>query len=249
MRKLHLTRPLVSFDLETTGLNVISDRIIEISITKHNPSGSVETKTWRVDPQCLISEGAYQKHRISYADVDGLPQFAHYSGEILDFLAGADATGFNLVVFDIPMLQNEFKRCGINWATPNVIDVRYIYHKKERRDLSAAVKFYLGREHTGAHTAEADAIATMEILYKQVEVYPDLPDTVEGLVKFCSDAKLCDLACRFAIDEEGDYIYNFGPKRGTKVKVDPSTAHWMLKKDFLADTKEWAVKILSELGL
>ena len=248
---IELKRPLVVFDLETTGLSTRKDRIIELAAVKVNPDGSEVTKTWLLNPGVPIPKETSDIHGITDEIVAGCPTFAERAQEILDFFEGADIGGFNSDRFDIPCLEEEFARVGYNFNTASRkrIDVQRIYHKKEPRDLSAAVRFYLSRDHAGAHGAEADAVATMEILKKQFERYPDLPRSIPELDELLvpSDPLNADRNGLFRW-KDGEWIVNFGKKKGLSLKKlvinEPNFFRWMIKGDFDADARMIAADAL-----
>jgi len=183
MKSLQLERPLAFFDLETTGIDPGSDKIVEISVLRISPDGTRETRTRRINPGRPIPAGATAVHGIRDQDVQDEPEFRQIAKGLLEFLEGSDLAGFNVRRFDLPLLDREFRDCGqdLRAAERKVIDAMLIFHRKERRDLAAAVQFYLGRELEGAHGAEADIQATADVLEAQLERYPDLPHTVEEL--------------------------------------------------------------------
>jgi len=183
MGLLQLERPLAVFDLETTGIDPGSDRIVEISVLRIDPEGSRETRTRRINPGRPIPAAATAIHGIRDEDVRDEPGFAQIAKSLLQFLEGADLAGFNVRRFDLPLLDREFMDCGLDLevAERRVVDTMIIFHRQERRDLSAAVRLYLGREHEGAHGAESDTEATAEILEAQLERYSDLPRDVAAL--------------------------------------------------------------------
>ena len=184
---IHLERPLISFDLETTGLNIREDRIVEISCVKIGMDGSRDIRTRRLNPCIPISKEASSVHGITDEDVANAPRFEQIARSLYDFLCGCDLTGFNLEQFDLPMLSNEFERVGIEFPDGpiRIIDARRIYMAKEPRTLAAAYKFYCGEDLDGAHSAEADAIAAAEVLLAQVQRYEDLPADIQALHEFC----------------------------------------------------------------
>lgn len=245
--KLNLTRPLAIFDIESTGVNPRADRIIELSIVKLHPDGSKEVKTWLVNPEMPIPHESTEIHGITDRDVATCPPFLFVVDEVDAFLADCDLGGYNLLHFDIPILEEEFARCGRDLGADSrrVIDAQKIFHKKEPRDLSAAVRFFCGREHEGAHGAEADAIATLDVLEGQFERYPDLPTTIDGIEREFNniDPANVDRAGRFRW-ENGEVVVNFGKKKGAKLRDiaedDRGFLKWMLKSDFPIDTRKVA---------
>ena len=241
-RELKLERPLVSFDLETTGLDVHDDRIVEISCVKILEQGDREIRTYRLNPGRPISPEAISVHGIVDADVSHEPSFADLAQELLEFLSGADLTGFNLAHFDLPLLTREFERVGIQFPAPNtrVIDSRRIYTLKEPRDLSAAYRFYCDAELSGAHGAEADAKAAADILLAQIRKYTDLPTDLDDLEQACQADR------RHWVDSHGKFIWKnndivfgfgkyFSKKLRSVVAEDPGYLKWMLQSSFSDD--------------
>lgn len=194
MRNLRLTRPIVFFDLETTGTDPATDRIVEISVLRIEPDGREEVRTRRINPERPIPPEAAAVHGIRDEDVKDAPTFRQIARSLLAFIGEADLAGYNLRRFDLPLLERELRACGLDLDTSRrrVVDVMAIFHKKEPRDLAAAVRFYLGREHAGAHGAEADVRAAAEVLDAQLACYEDLPRTVEELARWCSSRPPAD---------------------------------------------------------
>ena len=245
-RALALERPLIVFDLETTGVDPDSDRIVEISACRMEPDGGRAWLDHRVNPGVAIPAGATAIHGISDADVANAPGFDELASEIEAFFEGADLGGFNVARFDLPVLDAEFRRAGRDpgLAGRQVVDVMTIFHRMERRDLGAAVRLYLGREHDGAHAARADVEATVGILEAQVRRYADLPETVEGLDAWCKAPPPGALDHgRRLVWTAGEAVVNFGPHRGRTlqdVAADPEARgflRWILGKDFDDDVK------------
>ena len=245
--KLHLERPLAVFDIESTGLNPRTDRIVELSIVRLEPSGERRVKTWLVNPETPIPREATEIHGITDREVQGKPPFLFVVDEVDAFLADCDLGGYNLLHFDIPMLEEEFARCGrdLNVEGRHVIDAQKIFHKKEPRDLTAAVRFFCGRDHDGAHGAEADALATLDVLEGQFERYGDLPATLPEVEREFNnlDPANVDRAGRFRWDN-GDVIVNFGKKKGERLRdlavSDRNFLKWLVKADFPFDTRKVA---------
>ena len=239
-----LKRPLVIFDLETTGISPRRDRIIELAAVKVLPDGSEETKCWLLNPTVHIPEETTAIHGISDEDVAKCPTFAERAREIAEFFDGSDVGGFNSDRFDIPCLEEEFVRVGINFnsAQRRRVDVQRIYHRMEPRDLSAAVRFYLGRNHDGAHGAEADAVATLGVLKAQLDRYSNLPRSVDDLDEYLvpRDPLNADRSGLFRW-KDGEWTVNFGKKRGESMRKlviqEPSFFRWMIKGDFEADAR------------
>lgn len=251
---LNLTKPLAFFDLETTGLNIASDRIIEISIVKINIDGTKEVKTKLINPTIPISPESTAIHGISDDDVKNEPSFKQISKELAKFLEGCDLAGFNSNRFDVPMLVEEFLRADVDFdiSKRKLVDVQNIFHKMEQRTLSAAYKFYCNNELVNAHSAEADTTATFEILEAQLSKYKDLKNDVGFLSEFTKMNNNVDLIGRIVYDENNVEVFNFGKHKGKSVKEvlekEPSYYHWMMNGDFPLYTKKVLTKIkLSEL--
>ncbi|MBP7166849.1 MAG: 3'-5' exonuclease [Bacteroidia bacterium] len=242
MIKLH--KPLAFFDLETTGITVGADRIVEISILKLMPDGSKSVLTKRVNPEIPIPEGASKVHGIYDKDVANEPTFKQVAPEISAFIGNADLAGYNSNKFDIPMLVDEFLRVEITFDMKGrrMVDVQNIFHKMEQRTLSAAYKFYCQKEIENAHSAEADIMATYEVFVAQLERYPDLAKDVDGLHQFTAMTQNVDLAGRIVFNEKKEEVFNFGKHKGRSVaevfEKEPSYYDWMLKGDFPAETKQ-----------
>lgn len=246
-KQLKLTRPIVCFDIESTGVDISKDRIIDIAFLKNMPSGEVFTVYYRVNPGVSIPEEATSVHGISNDDVKDVPPFEEYAQSIVEFITGCDFCGFNLINYDLPLLQEELLRAG--YCLPkdaNIIDAGNIFKKKEERTLSAAVQFYLNKSHEGAHGAIADTEATFDVLLKQIEVYPDLPETVEELAEFSKFGKRLDWAGKFTSDDNGVPHYNFGKYKGRPVSDDPTYLQWMMGANFTHDTKMWCARFLEQ---
>ena len=255
--KLNLKNPLVFFDLETTGTNINSDRIVEICYLKVYPNGNEESKTMRINPGRHIPEEASAIHGIYDADVKDCPMFKDVAKSIATDLEGCDLAGFNSNRFDIPLLAEEFLRAGvdIDMMKRKFIDVQVIYHKLEQRTLSAAYKFYCGKNLEDAHTAEADTRATYEVLKAQLDHYPEvLENDMAFLAEYSSYNKNVDFAGRIVYNEQGVEIFNFGKYKGMSVaevlKKDSGYFGWLMQGDFTLNTKNVLTKIrLRETGL
>lgn len=249
--QLQLKRPLAFLDLETTGINIVTDRIVEISYHKVYPNGREETKTIRINPEMHIPEKATAIHGITNEDVKNCPIFKEVAKEIARDLEGCDLAGYNSNKFDIPLLAEEFLRAGvdIDLMKHKFIDVQVIFHKMEQRTLSAAYKFYCDKDLTNAHGAEADAKATYEILKAQLDRYSDLKNDVDFLADFTTQTKNVDFAGRIIYNENGEEIINFGKYKGQKVtdvlKKDIGYYGWIMNGDFSLHTK----KILTTIKL
>jgi len=218
---LNLTRPLAFFDLETTGISVGADRIVEISILKLNPDGTKEILTRRINPVIPIPAQATAIHGISNEDVKNEPTFAELAHSLNNFLEGCDLAGYNSNRFDIPLLVEEFLRSDIDFEVKGrkMIDVQNIFHKKEQRTLSAALKFYCDKIHNMAHSAEADTIATHEILEAQLDKYPDLKNDTSFLHEYSTQTSNVDLAGRIVYNSQGVEVFNFGKHTGKAVET------------------------------
>lgn len=251
--ELTLRKPLVIIDLETTGVSIATDRIVEISGLKVMPGGAQEWLTMRLNPGIPISPEATRIHGITDADVANEPHFKDVAKRIAGFLEGCDLAGFNSMKFDIPILCEEFLRVNVDFnpARHRYVDVQVIYHKKEQRTLGAAYKFYCDRELENAHSAQADAAATYEILKAQLDRYPDLENDIEKLSSYSSFNNNADLAGRIVFNEQGLEVFNFGKHKGKPVeqvlKEEPSYYSWMMNGDFPLNTKQvlTAIKLRS----
>ena len=255
-RSLRLSRPLAFFDLETTGTDIGQDRIVEIAVLKLLPDGTEEIFQSLINPGIEIPPSATEIHGISDADVRAKPQFAQIADRLTKFLEGCDLAGFNVMRFDLPLLKSEFSRAGMGWPEQEVrvVDAHIVYQEKERRDLTAAVKYYCGEEHSEAHSALADARATRRVLEAQVHRYPDLPNTVDGLDSFCKEARptrFVDSGYWFS-SKDGVLTFNKSQYRGEALsqvaRADPGFLEWMLSTDAPADTKELVRKALADVG-
>ncbi len=248
--KLNLKNPLVFFDLETTGTNINSDRIVEICYLKVYPNGNEETKTMRINPEMHIPEQASAVHGIYDEDVADCPTFKDVARRIAADIEGCDLAGFNSNRFDIPVLVEEFLRAGVDvdLMKHKFVDVQVIYHKLEQRTLSAAYKFYCEKNLEDAHTAEADTRATYEVLKAQLDRYPDvLENDIKFLSEYSSFSKNVDFAGRIVYDDNGVEVFNFGKYKGIPVaevlQRDPGYYSWILNGDFTLNTKNVLTKI------
>lgn len=251
--KLKLERPIAFFDLETTGINVSKDRIVEIAILKIQPDGQQEMKVKRINPEMPIPIESSEIHGIYDKDIADSPTFKQIAKSLYIFLSDCDFGGFNSNHFDIPMLVEEFLRAGIRLDVDDkkLIDVQNIFHKKEQRTLVAGYKFYCDKDLTDAHSAEADIRATYEILEAQLEKYDDLENDVSALHDFSQRKKLVDLAGRMAYNENDVAVFNFGKHRGVPVAdvfaKEPGYYGWLINGDFPLYTKEKFKDIWEEL--
>jgi DNA polymerase-3 subunit epsilon len=246
---LKLEKPIVFFDLETTGVNIATDRIVEISILKVFPNGNKESKTWLVNPEVEIPKEAAEIHGITNEKVVTEPTFKELAPEVSKMIEECDLAGFNSNRFDIPLLAEELMRAGIDFDMNDrkAVDVQTIFHKKEQRTLSAGYQFYCGKELEGAHGAEADTNATYEILLAQIEKYDDLENDVKSLSEFSTHGKRGDFAGFILINDDGQEIFSFGKYKGRTVeevlKENPGYNNWIQNADFPLYTK----KVLREI--
>ena len=248
MIKLNLKRPLVCFDLETTGLDTQKDRIIEIAVVKLNLGGEKEVISTKINPEIAIPEEVTGIHGITDDDVKDSPPFREVSKKLYESMDGCDLMGYNLASFDIPVLMAEFARCGINDFPKEdirIIDPLKIYNLKEPRTLEFAYKFYCNNEMENAHNAESDILATIDILEGQLTRYEDLENDIDALHEFCNE-NLVDFAGKFKKNGEGIICYNFGKHYGKPITVDLSYLDWMLHTDFTPDTKKWVKRLYDQ---
>lgn len=247
--KLNLKNPIVFFDLETTGTNINTDRIVEICYLKVYPNGNEESKTMRINPERHIPEESSKIHGIFDEDVVNCPTFKEVAKNIARDIEGCDMAGFNSNRFDIPVLAEEFLRADvdIDMSKRKFVDVQVIFHKMEQRTLSAAYKFYCDKSLEDAHTAEADTRATYEVLKAQLDRYPDLVNDMAFLAEFSSFGKNVDFAGRMVYDDKGVEVFNFGKYKGMSVvevmKKDPGYYGWIQNNDFTLNTKATLTKI------
>lgn len=248
--KLNLKRPIVFFDLETTGTNITNDRIVEISVVKVLPDGSEIVKTRRINPCCPIPAEATAVHHITDEDVKNEPEFRKVARSLADFFAGCDIAGFNSNRFDIPLLDQEFQRAGVDFdfSKARFVDVQTIFHKKEQRTLVAAYKFYCGKDlGDEAHSAAGDTMATYEVLKAQLDRYEDLPNDIEALSEFSSQNRNVDFMGRLIYDEQRREVINFGKYKGRLaeevLKSDPGYYSWIMQGDFTKNTKDAFTRI------
>jgi DNA polymerase III subunit epsilon len=255
--ELNLTKPIAFFDLETTGLNIGSDRIVEISIVKLMPDGTSKIKTHRINPTIPISAESQGIHGISYADVKDKPTFKDLAPELNHFLENTDLAGYNSNKFDIPLLVEEFLRAGIEFDLRNrrFVDVQNVFHKMEPRTLKAAYKFYCQKDLKNAHSAEADTVATYEILKSQLDKYEGtefedkegnistpIVNDIQALHDFSYNVRNVDLVGHIVFNEEQVEAFNFGKHKGRTVEdvftKEPQYYDWMMKSQFPLSTKK-----------
>lgn len=262
--QLSLKKPIIFFDLETTGIDIVKDRIVEISYLKVNPDGTEEQKTQRINPEMPIPSEAQAIHGISDNDVKNMPTFREYGKIFSKIIEGCDLAGFNSNKFDIPLLAEEFLRIDVDFDLKKrkFIDVQVIFHKMERRTLTAAYKFYCNKELVGAHGAAADTKATYEVLKAQLDMYngadyddgtgkisKPIVNNIDALSEFSSHNQNADFAGRIIYNDKGVEVFNFGKYKGVSVEQifekDPGYYGWMMQGDFPLYTK----KILSQIKL
>lgn len=247
---LNLKKPLAFIDLETTGINISSDRIVEIAIIKINTDGTRQVKRKLINPEMPIPPGATEVHGITNEMVKDAPTFKQAANEIKQFIESCDLGGYNSNRFDIPMLAEEFLKTGLEFDLNDrkLVDVQKIFHMMEQRTLSAAYKFYCDKNLDGAHSAEVDATATWEILEAQLLRYPQLGNTIESILKATGEDLIVDFARRFVF-ENGVEVFNFGKHKGRPVtdvlKQEPQYYDWMMKGDFPLHTKQKLTEILN----
>ena len=248
---LKLKRPIIFFDLETTGVDAAMDRIVEISMVKININGEKQVKTRRINPEMPIPAEATAVHGITDEDVKDEPTFKQIAKSLAKYIEGCDFGGFNSNRFDLPVLVEEFMRAvvDVDFRNRKFIDVQNIFHKKEQRTLVAAYKFYCDKDLENAHSAEADTLATYEVLEAQIERYGDIGSTVEELASFSTHNEMVDFAGRISLNEKGEEIFTFGKYKGRKVedvfRTEPSYYSWMMQGDFPLYTK----KVITEIRL
>jgi len=249
--KLELRNPIVFLDLETTGIDPSKDRIVEISLLKAGIDGMYEVKTRRINPGIPIPHQATAVHGITDEDVKDCPRFREIAKSLAAYIEGCDFGGYNSNKFDIPILVEEFLRAGIDvdFKKRRLVDVQNIFHIKEQRTLLAAYRFYCGKELENAHSAEADTLATYEILMAQLDRYPDLQNDIAFLADFSSRGEWADYAGRIAYNEKGEEVFTFGKHKGRLVtevfRTEPTYYTWMMDGDF----PEYTKKVITEIRL
>ncbi len=249
--RLKLKNPIIFFDLETTGINIASDRIVEISYLKVDVNGNESSRTYRVNPEMPIPERSSSIHGILDEDVKDAPTFNEVAKILAKEFEGCDLAGYNSVRFDIPLLAEEFLRVGvdIDLKRRKFVDVQVIFMKMEQRTLSAAYKFFVNKELKDAHSAEADTLATYEILQAQLDRYPNLENDVGKLAEFSAHNRNVDFAGRIVFNEQDVEVFNFGKYKGKPVlevlERDPGYYGWMMNGDFPLYTK----KVLTSIKL
>ncbi|MDO1501160.1 3'-5' exonuclease [Winogradskyella maritima] len=249
--QLNLNKPICFFDLETTGINITNDRIVEIAILKVHPDGKEDNKTWVVNPEMPIPPEVTAIHGISDADVADKPTFKDISKDVYNMIKDSDLGGFNSNRFDIPLLAEELLRADIDFdmKSRRSVDVQTIFHKMEQRTLTAAYKFYCDKNLEDAHSAEADTNATYEVLKAQIEKYDELENDTKFLAEFSSRKKFADFAGFLVYNKEGEECFSFGKHKGKRVldvlEQEPGYFGWLLNADFPRYTK----KVLTAIKL
>jgi DNA polymerase-3 subunit epsilon len=248
---LQLKRPLAFIDLETTGVNLSIDRIVEIAIVKINPDGSRQVKRKLINPEMPIPKASSDIHGITDEMVKDAPTFKQAGNEIKQFLDQCDMGGYNSNRFDIPLLMEEFLRAGMDVDLSNrkMVDVQHIFYTMEPRSLTAAYKFYCNKELENAHSAEADVNATIDVLFSQVERYSKLGNSIDSILSVIGEEKIVDYARRFVFDDKGVEVFNFGKYKGRSIsdvlKTEPQYYDWMMRGDFPLHTKQKLTEILN----
>lgn len=252
---LQLTKPLAFIDIEATGANAATDRIVEIAIIKYLPDGSRTIKRKLLNPQIPIPQIVCDIHGITDEMVKDAPTFKQAAHEIKQFLDGCDLSCYNAYRLDIPLLIEEFIRAGVEFDMKNrkLVDVQKIFHQMEQRTLSAAYKFYCNKPLDNAHSAEVDAAATAEILNAQLEKYPQLGNNIDSILKAIGEDNIIDFARRFIYDDKGKEVFNFGKHKGRPIadvlKAEPQYYDWMMKGDFPMNTKQKLTEIYTRTML
>jgi DNA polymerase-3 subunit epsilon len=249
--RLELKRPLAFFDLETTGIDPQRDKIVEIALVRVDPVGGRSSFASRINPGRPIPKDATAVHGITDADVASAPAFREVARRLLDALGDADLAGFNIRRFDVPLLEREFRDCGLDLALASrwIVDAMTIFHRKEPRDLTAAVRFFLDRDHAGAHGAEADVEASIDVLEAQLARYGDLPRSVDDLDAYCNPVPsgAVDRGGKFIL-REGEIVFAFGKQKGRSLnevaRVQRDYLEWILKQDFPEDARALIQKAL-----
>lgn len=252
---LQLKKPICFIDIEATGSNVTTDRIVEIAMVKYLPDGGRTVKRKIINPQMPIPQPMCELHGITDEMVKDAPTFKQAAHEIKQFMDGCDISCYNAYRLDIPLLMEEFIRAEVDFDLKNrkLVDVQKIFHTMEQRTLSAAYKFYCSKTLEDAHSAEADAAATAEILFAQVERYPQLGNSLDTIVKAVGEDNVIDFARRLAYDEKGVEVFNFGKHKGRAIadvlKMEPQYYDWMMKGEFPQNTKQKLTEIYTRIML
>lgn len=249
---LQISRPIAFIDLETTGVNLSTDRIVEVAIIKILQDGTRLVKRKLINPEMPIPQQSIEIHGITDAMVKDAPTFKQAANELKQFIENCDMGGYNSNRFDIPMLMEEFLRIGmtVDLSTRRMIDVQHIFYTMEPRTLSAAYKFYCEKDLVGAHSAETDVNATIDVLLSQIKRYPQLGNSLESILSVIGEEKIVDYARRFVFDDKGVEVFNFGKHKGRPVvdvlKAEPQYYDWMMRGDFPLHTKQKLTEILNK---
>ena len=249
---LQISRPIAFIDLETTGVNLSTDRIVEVAIVKILQDGTRQVKRKLINPEMPIPQHSIDIHGITNEMVKDAPTFKQAANELKQFIENCDMGGYNSNRFDIPMLMEEFLRIGmtVDLSTRRMIDVQHIFYTMEPRTLSAAYKFYCEKELISAHSAEADVNATIDVLLSQIKRYPHLGNSIESILAVIGEEKVVDYARRFVFDDKGIEVFNFGKHKGRPVidvlKAEPQYYDWMMRGDFPLHTKQKLTEILNK---
>jgi len=250
IQSLNLQKPICFFDLETTGLDIEADRIISIAVTKVMPDGEIISKNILVNPVISISEEATAIHGYDNSMLMDKPKFSQISKSVYAFMRDCYLCGFNSNFFDMPLLQEEFLRCDIDFPTYETIslDACSIFKNYEKRDLTSALKFYCGKEMENAHDADADTQATLQIFFAQLERYEELKGlSMEGIAKIGKNENAVDFQSRILKDKDGDFVWNFGKPKGRKIKQEMGFGDWVLMQGFPKSFKNLVSKILEDI--
>jgi DNA polymerase III subunit epsilon len=248
---LQLSRPIAFIDLEATGVNLSTDRIVEVAIIKVMQDGSRQVKRKLINPEMPIPQQVIDIHGITDEMVKSAPTFKQAGNELKQFIEGCDLGGYNSNRYDIPLLMEEFLRAGmtVDLSTRRMIDVQHIFYSMEPRTLSAAYKFYCEKELVDAHSAEADVSATIDVLMSQIKRYPQLGNSVDSILGVIGEEKVVDYARRFCFDDKGVEVFNFGKHKGRPVtdvlRAEPQYYDWMMRGDFPLHTKQKLTEILN----
>jgi len=244
---INLSRPLIFFDAETTGIDKVNDRIIELCTIKYFPNGESETKTQLFNPTIPIPKSASDIHGITDEDVKNKPTFADKAKELSKYFQNCDLAGYNIISFDVPIIVEEFLRAGVSLPFDDAtkyLDALKIFYDNEKRDLTSAYKFYCKKDLAGAHSAEVDVLATIEVLNGQIDRY-ELDNSVDALHDICNDSEIIDYERKFVRNEDGDIVFTFGKHKGMCVEYEKDYLEWMLKSDFANYTKLVIRKIIT----
>lgn len=252
MKNLQLDRPIVFIDLETTGLSLATDRIVELTVLKIHPDGIEEFRSARINPEIPIPTAATNIHGITNEDVADKPKFRQYASSLRDFLDDCDIAGFGVKRFDLPLLEAEFRRAGVEFLRRGrrILDTQVIYHKLDPRDLTAAYRKYCGKQLESGHTSEVDVRAAAEVLECQLDMHPELPRDIVGLHDFCNpgEANWIDAEGKF-VWSEGEAILDFGQYKSKSLKevasIDPDYLRWIASGDFSTQVREIAIMALN----